>query len=318
MRGRCYIARICAALALAALALLIALPEARFGALALANRLFELSEARNNYIYARFDIPAGQSDALAKALAAVLCAAWGGVVFSARHRWPALFTALLAAGVQSYFGVSLPTWGNALLLGGLALALLKRPARWRTALCFALAAALLVALISALLPGVNAGIEAASERVRDALSWNAQLSEGSAAEAPAEGIETRHVNTRTLLSGEERSRAGDSFRLVTVEEQQISQPEWIDYLRTAMIALLALALLILPFVPFAVINARRRKALEAREVFDSDDVNAAVRAMFRCVIAWHEATGGDMGNRLYRDWPGLMRGRLPAEYAARF
>ena len=65
-------------------------------------------------------------------------------------------------------------------------------------------------------------------------------------------------------------------------------------------------------------NARRKKALAAREAFRSEDVNLAVRAAFQHVVAWLEAAGKGAGNLPYRDWADPLSRLVSGEYAALF
>ena len=114
------------------------------------------------------------------------------------------------------------------------------------------------------------------------------------------------------------AQAEKEYRLVTNEEEQISMPHRINYLRIALLLLLAVALLTLPFVPFLWLNACRRKALEIRKAFEAEDTKAAVCVIFQHIVAWLEATGNGAGNLPYRDWPQHLAPRLSEEYAQRF
>ena len=86
--------------------------------------------------------------------------------------------------------------------------------------------------------------------------------------------------------------------------------------RTGMITVLLLtaALVILPFLPFALLNRRRRQAQEARKAFQSENIREAVAAIFQQVTAWLEAAGLGGGNAPYAEWGG----GLNPEYARHF
>ena len=299
-------------------ALLLLVPGARNGAALLCNRLFELSESVNPYIYERFSVPAGTDVLPAVLLAAAACVSWTVFLVLSRRRVPVLLTALAAAGFQVYFGVSLPAWGNVVLFAFLGFLLFPQPASLRSALCFVLSVLLVSVLVSVFLPGVDEATEAASERVRDRFSRILRQASETAEEPPAEGMETRHVNTRSLLTGENEARTGRSYRLVTVEEEQISRPHWIDYLKIVLLLLLSVALVAAPFVPLAILNARKKKARQARSVFRSANANEAVCAMFAHIIRWLRLTGHDAGNLLYREWDGMLSGQISGEYARRY
>ena len=92
----------------------------------------------------------------------------------------------------------------------------------------------------------------------------------------------------------------------------------LNWLKIILLLLLTVALVSLPFAPFLVLNARRRKAAEARKAFLGDNVNEAVGAIFQQVVAWLEATGYGAGNRLYRDWAGTLPDSMEAGYPDRF
>ena len=316
--GRRRILPFCIAAASASLLLLFLLPSARQGMAILCNRLFDWSEAVNTYVYDRFPVSRGQNTALAALLLLVFCGAWCAILATFRNKLLVMLTTLVLAGLQVYFGLALPAWGNVLLFAFLGFLLLPQPVSLKTALCYALSILTITAMILLMWPGVDAATETASERVRDDISRMAQSITGTAAEMPADRMETRRVNTQSLLTGEREAQSGKTYRLVTVEEEKISMPHWINYLKIILLLLLSIALLILPFAPFAVLNARRKKALAARQAFQSEDMHKAICSMFRHVIAWLKATGHDAGNLLFRAWPEALADRLPEDYLKQY
>ena len=304
---------------LAALILLWGIPEARRGAQALLNRVFDRSEAVNAYVYERFPVPETQPVVLSALLLALIPAALLGMAVFSGSRLPVFLLMTGCVLFQVYFGVAFPGWINVLLFALFALWMLRRP-RSRAAVC--LTAGVIAVLSAAVLlfwPGVDAATETVSEQVRDNLSRMAQSVAGTAAELPAGEHETRHVHTQSLTAGEQEARTGKEYRLVDVEEEQISMPRWVNYLKIALLLLLSAAVVILPFLPFLLVNARRKKAMKAREAFQSENVSEAVCAVFQQVIAWLEATGHGKGNIPYRAWSGqLEEGLWPERYAERF
>ena len=300
------------------LAAFLLIPGCRSSMAALCNRLFAWSESVNTYVYDRFPVPDGQPLLPAILLVGIAAGAWIALLIISGSRLLALLTAILAAGFQVYFGVAFPFWINGVLFAGLGLLLFSGPLRAKKVLGCAAALLSVSLLVFLIWPGVDARTEAASERIRDLFSQAAGQITGSTREAPADGMETRHVNTQSLLTGQEEAQAGQTYRLVTVEEDQISIPRWIDYLKIVLLMLLAVAVIILPFVPFVLLNSRRKKALDARNAFDSESVSEAVVAMFRHVVAWLEATGHGAGNRLFRDWADPLAAQFSPEYAARY
>ncbi len=306
-------------LATAALAgLLFLLPAARGGLAALMNRLMEASEAVNAYAYRRIPVTYAADETLAGILlgGAAACLAGAGTVRF--RRACGIFLAVICAGIQVYFGLSLPAAANiaAFTLCGIMAA---DRISLKKALCLAAAAAVLAGLTAVIRPGTDEATEWASERVRDLLEQSA----GPAAESPADEEpdtirETRHTDTRELTQGDREAEADRKYRLVTIEEEEISRPEWIDYLKNALLILAALAAVVLPFIPAAALNRRRRKAREARAVFASPDRNEAACAMFRHAAKYLEKTGKGAGNIPFRDWPAAMAGKMPEKYVDSF
>lgn len=316
LRRRLAFPALCAALL--CLLLLLALPEARRGAGALCNGVFAASERINAYAYDYFPVPEGQSVWLAAALL--------GITLSALIAWTALLRSRAAAlGLmaactlfQVYFGLPFPGWINVPLYGLFALWMMRRPLR-RESLLACGAALLAVSLLMAFLfPGVDAATEAASETARDCLSRMAGQIAGSAPETPEGETETRRAHTLSLETGDREARIGREYRLVTVEEEQIAMPRWVDYLKIILLLALSAALVILPFTPFLLLNARKKKAREARKAFSDENVGKAVCAIFRQVILWLDETGCGAGNLLYRDWAERLPATLPEDYARRF
>lgn len=308
----------CAVLMALSIVLLPALPPARLGLMALCNRLFSLSEQANAYAYARFPVPEDQSTVWAWLLIACFLGGYAGLAAALKSRLPLLLLAVLSAAAQAYFGLSLPTYGNILffLLLGVGVMLFSAPPK--CALAFAAAAVLTALLSVGLWPGVDAATEAASETARDHLALVTTALEEGTGESPAAPLETRHVNTRSLISGEAGAPTGREYRLLTVEEQQISQPHWIDYLKILLLLLAAAGAVFAPFAPFWYLNACRKKALEARRAFAGENVGEALCAMFRLAAAYLENGGCGEGNRPFRAWDLGKAEKLPEDYRRRF
>ena len=299
-------------------ALLLLVPEARRGAQALCNRLFAASEAVNAYAYRYFPVPESQSAVLASCL--LLCAAGLSAALTAavRSRLPVLGILTACTLFQVYFGLAFPAWVNIPLYGLLAARMMQRPVCRRTAAAFCVLFLLVSLSVILFLPGTDAATEAASESVRDRLARMAEQLTGAARETPAGETETRRIHTRSMETGDLEAETEREFRLITAEEEQISLPRWINWMKMILLLILAVAVIALPFVPFWVLNVRKKKAQESRKAFGSPDVREAVQAIFRQVILWLEATNHGAGNRLYRDWAGTLPEGLPDSYADRF
>ena len=304
--------------AVAALLLLFTLPTARRGLFSLLNRLFEESEAVNAYVYGRIAVSGASSPPLAASLLAFALSALLAAALLTHRRPCVLCFPVGCAAFQAYFGLSFPAWVNVPLFALFFLCLLRRPTARRDMLTVLAACALVSVAVALFLPGTNAAVETASEKARDALCRMTGGMTNAAPEEAAGETETRHTHTRSPEEGNGEAAADREYRLVTREEERISAPHWFDILKTVLMLLLAAAILILPFLPFAALNARRKKAREIRAVFEGGDVSEAVCAIFSQAAACLEALGLGETDKPYAAWPETALKDLPADYAARF
>ena len=302
----------------ASLLLAFFLPTARMSLLSLLNLLFSASEQANAYAYDYFQTPENQSTVLALVLAGGFFVSYFGLAVALRSCLLLLTAAVTAALLQAYFGLSLPVWGNLALFFALGLGCVLFCSPKKSALPFAALILLTVMLSAALLPGVDAATETASETLRDRLALATRQEERLAGEDPDSLLETRHINSRSLRTGEEKAAVSREYRLLTVEEQQISQPRWIDYLKIMLLLLLSVSVVVLPFLPFLYMNARRKKAQEARLLFQSEHSGEALCAMFRHAVKYLENRGFGGGNRPYRQWPENWSDCLPEAYQKQY
>ena len=304
----------CLTVFLLSLLLLLLVPSANQGMKALLNRVFDASEAVNAYAYDRFDVPAGLPVGLSVLLLSLMGLSLLSLILLSGSRAPALGLMAGLVFFQVYFGLSFPAWVNVPLFALFALWMMKRPRERKTVVSVLVCFCVLSLAVTLLYPGVHAATEAASEAVRDRLSQAAQSLTGNTRELPMGENETRHVHSLSLTAGSREARPDREFRLVAVREEQISMPHWVDYLRIVLLLLLSAALLVLPFLPFILLNRRRKRVLDARKVFQSESVNEAVFAIFQHVAALLEATGRGGENQLYAAW----RADLSPDYAVRF
>ena len=298
--------------------LLLLIPETRHSMRELLNRVFSASEVVNSYVYPRFAVPENQSVLPAVILLLCAVALLLGITAVLRSRLIAL--GLMAACVlfQVYFGLAFPSWVNILL--GILFAgwMLRRPVRrkdWIACGAFILLVTLMTVIF---LPGVNADTEAASEKVRDRLTQLAEQIAGTVPESPAGETETRHIHTRSLENGDLEAGTEQEFRLVTVEEEQISMPHWINWVKMILLLLLSVLVVALPFTPFLLLNARKRKARENRKAFASENVSEGIRAIFGQIVLWLETVYPGAENLLFREWAGVLPEELPEGYVERF
>ncbi|MBR4501052.1 MAG: DUF58 domain-containing protein [Clostridia bacterium] len=303
----------------AILACLLLVPGLRRSAGALCNRIFEESERLNTYLYPRFAVPDGQGILPA---AGCLCLIFAGplaAMILMRSRLTALCFMLFTVGFQVYFGLSLPSWMNAALFLLFALWCMGNRETIREnarILSLAVLSAILVTYI--FFPGVNAATESASERARDLMADIAGTDAGAFLDLPGAVSETRHTHDLSPMEGEASARSEREYRPVSVGEQQISGPERTDWVRVLLLVLLAAALLILPFLPFLVLNERRKKVRETTALFENGDTAEAVCAIFGRVIAWLDAMDCGQGNLPCRDWAQGLEQTVSPDYALRF
>ena len=308
----------CCAVLAVCLFLLFFLPPVRLSALALCNRVFAASERANAYAYDYFQTPENQSAAPALVLTGLFVVSYFILAIMLRGQMILLLFALTAAGLQAYLGLSLPAWGNIALFFTLGLGLVLFSTPKKSALPFAALALLAVLITAVFLPGVDGDMEALSEKARDALAPVTRQEETLTGENLDSALETRHVNSRTLLTGDEKASPNREYRLLTVEEQQISKPRWIDYLKIALLLLLSAAVVVLPFLPFLYMNARRKKTQDARRLFQSENAGEALCAMFRHAAKYLENGGCGGGNLPYRQWTKAFPEGLPENYRAQY
>ena len=213
---------VCFAVCLVSLCLLILLPGAASGVKAICNRLFSASEAKNAYLYTHFEIPPNTSTTVAGIL---LCAAGISLLILtgiSRSALPALCWMFCLSAAQSYLGLSLPVWlivPVSALFGWFTLKKSKAGVLLYAAAILGIAAAVIL-----IHPGEDPRIENFSEGLRDRLGSYAMRLTGAFEETPQNWVETRHVNSRSLIRGDGDSQASREFRIVTREEEQISKP----------------------------------------------------------------------------------------------
>ena len=298
--------------------LLLFIPEANRGARMLCNSVYTASEEMNSYEYRHFSVPEQQSTGLAVSF--LLCISVLLVAMTVILRSRFLMMGIMAACTlfQVYFGLPFPVWICIPLYGLFAVWMLRRPVILRNIVLCCTFLLIVSVLVMLFLPGTDTATEAASEAVRDRLALVAERIAGTVQEIPEGETETRHIHSRSLESGEREDGTDQEFRLVTVEEEEISMPHWVDWMKMVLLMLLAVALVILPFCPFLLLSIRKKRGQEIRKTFGAENVSEAVQHIFRQIILWLEVTEHGAGNLLYRDWTHQLPDNLPEGYAERF
>lgn len=291
-----------AATLLLGICLLVLNPFLRDGVLSLLNRLFRASEARNAYEYEMFAVADERAEmpAFIVMTLALLAAVFLLIIHDLRIA--GLIILAVPAVLQAYFGLAAPAYVNAaVILAALMMQLEPQNRHYGTAY-IAILAILLAVIIGVFFPGVHAGTEELSEQVRDWLGRAADEENALSGESLSEWMETRHVNEKSMDNGEKEARGTEGYRVLQVEKMQISRPDWINLLKTAMLLIGSVLLLILPFVPFIIVNMRRNRAMRQQADFDAPDGSLAVRAMFRHVVRYLSASGMQEKNVPYQAW----------------
>lgn len=313
--------RMTAVLCLAAvvLVLLFLLPAARESLKCLLNYLFAASEAVNTYVYDRFSVAADASPTLALLLLGGLIAVLLSLSLLRRSSLIPFLFALFLAFAEIWLGLTPPLL-NALLFAMLIL-LVLRVRDPRNAGAVLLASAAVFLCVSAVFPGVNAALEERSELARDRLDVLEQRMTGTYAEENSAVQSAREENRLHEGAGANRendTRNDRGYQHLYKQEQQISRPQRVRYLKILLLTLAILALLTLPFAPFLFFNAKRKRSLTRRAAFASPDCAEAIRAMFLHLTAYLEACGMWAGNRSFSRWPELLSGHMPADYVRQY
>jgi|GEM_PF-506487 len=316
---------VCVILAAAAVVVMIAYAPARTGAAELLQQVFDASEAANRYEYMDLAEAGNVSASALRAAGLSLCMLLASLCLAAAFLSPA-FGALLAAAAAAFevfFGIVPKSAAlNAAMFCALILCLFYgggRRLRISAAFIPAVLAAAVFALTAAAFPGVDAEIERSSELARDRIS--------SYMDETYERIETGQVLRRTKHESrfaetprQNVPETGDLTQMYRdeVEREDISLPDVKRKANIPLIILEIIALFLLPFVPFWLLEKRRRKLESMRAGFGSEDISAAVRAMFRHSLDCLEACGLEPGNRdnscLAGDVASLFSGQLADSY----
>lgn len=303
------------------LAMLFLWPAARESAKLLCNLLFDASEQVNSYVYERFPVSDTASPISATVLLSICAVSVCIMAVVRKSRGAALLFMVSLAGAEIYFGLTPPALLNVALFVLPALLLLQGQNLITSAGC-ATAVFVMFFVVAAVFPGVDSRMEAASESVRDRLAPVEQLiSEYTPVQQPDEAQKTRYENRLNEQSGRldaDNTQDYQDYRLEQEREQELSKPRRIQYLKIAILLVLIVLLLLTPFLPFVLLDSRRRKALERRAAFLSEDPSEAIRAMFLHMEAYLESSGFAPDNRLFSDCGVEIAERWSAAYANRY
>ena len=307
---------LCLCIVLLSVMALLLLPGFRESGKALCNALFEASEAVNAYEYRHFSVADGTTFISALVLTAIAVI---GLYLLALVRSSRILTLLLAVGftgVQAYFGVVFPWWGNVLVFMLLGAVLLRAG---HSLLPYMAGVLTISLMVNVLVPGIHIPTENASEAVRDRLSIVGQELTEELIQSLPETQKTQHENRLDIEGGMETGDGMSNDREYRYEqelEQEISKPNRSNYFKIAVIFLLIVALLLGPFLPFILLDSRRKKALARREKFDSENLSEAIRAMFLHLIAWLESCGQSAGNLPFSAWTSHLQ--MPEAYLTQY
>ena len=299
-------------------AFFLLIPAVRNSGMELLNRLFEASERANAYRYDRFPVSGENSVVPAAFLLFLTASSLLAAAFFSKDPLLIGALALAAAAGQAYFGLTIPSAANVILFAFLGIQLIRKKSGPGAVLFYLIVLIITSAAVSMWRPGTDLWLEEQSETVRDRISLRTVQKTDQDRNGPGELPETRHVNSRSLISGNGPSDAGREFRLITEDEEQLSLPEWLAGLGNAV----PLMLIILCFGFLSVFLIRMVKGIrEARkfaEHFVSEDHAESVRYMFIRIGAWLDSFGLGGGKLPFREWIPALSENLTDPYAHRF
>ena len=229
---------------LLAAVLLLALKPARESLKCLCNLVFAASEAVNAYAYDYFEVSDAASPVLALGLQVTAAAGVLLLAYLRGSKIVPLLAALALAGGEIWFGLTPPAAVNVLIFA--LLALLALPVdTLRGRLVFLLAVMAVFLTVQLLAPGVRIGVEEASEHVRDRLDAAEQLVSGAdytpQQEPPQTAREENRLDTETAGETSGDTQNTQDYQHIYEQEQEISRPKRIDYLKIAVLTILILA-----------------------------------------------------------------------------
>ena len=308
------------------LLLLLMLPSANDGLRLIFNRIAEISEARNRYIYIRLPLNDTYADEttpviIAETLLALPAAAFSSAAVRKEIKFPIAVCSIgIIAFSEAYLGITPPAFLNILLFFLLACICVRKSGSAELSAAAAAAVVCAVALtVTASVPGVDPGLENYSEQLRDRISEtvspyvNAVRQEEMS--SPARKESRLNEEDAAFSTG---AAPYEDLNAEIIYEEQISRPEIIDY-RKIILMLLAIPLfVIVPFLPLYFIARGRRKALERRVLFDSDDPSEAIRAMFPHIYRCLLALGLQEANLSFASRGKDVEALLPGDYAREY
>lgn len=307
---------LCLFVAALTLAAFFLIPDLRESGKALCNVLFDASEAVNAYIYDHFPVANDITPVPALILILLFVLSLYLLAVVRASRVLALILVIILASAQAYFGVPLPLWANVLAFALLGTVFLRS---FHDLLPYGATILLLALTVSLAIPGIHIPTETASEAVRDRLSViGMQMVENMTPLAPGTQ-KTQHENRldKNSLAEDPDSVQNDrDYHYAQEQEQEISRPRRINWLKIIVILFLIVALLLGPFLPFFLLDSRRKKALERRRKFDSENDSEAICAIFLHVIAYLDSCGKGLGNIPFTSWTKLLQ--MPAEYRTQY
>ena len=237
----------------------------------LVNRLFDLSAARQRYLYDNFAVSA------VSPIPAVL---WGAALTAVSFGWlgawklalPGVLAILITACSCAYFGVTPgATWLLVILaLSGLSMAVRSE---LRAAVLLLASAAVIAGLTLWLLPGENARISALDDQLRDTLALTTVTQQRQTENTPTPTPETQP------------EQENKEPMLLQIREQM--DP------KTIILIVLIIAILLVLFVPAALRDRLQKRRDRNRTGMDSDDRAEAIRATFRYALLWLRAADRD-------------------------
>lgn len=266
-----------------------------------ANRLYDIGEKAQAYVYERFCIAVGaEEQEQCLRMAVIWCGCIVGipaaVPTASVRRWICIGMAAAVMLCFAYFGLLPNKIFIALLLFSLLIA--AGSGRIKTILPLLLMATLLFSAVIIIDPGENVAVSKADEQLRDRLA-----------------VETARFDGEQNKNSDERVQGKKN-------DNKSSLTKWIGGVMAkkkggrlfAVLALILLILLIL-FVPAVIHDKLEKKRHRNRIGIYDEDPATAVRAMFPYIAKWLKVYGIEFTNMPFSAFTVQVKDRISEQYA---
>lgn len=274
------------------------------GMMTVINRLYDIGEKAQSYVYDRFRIEMN-ADTRKQCMRLAVC--WFGCITgtivalpsTAVRRWICIGAAAAVMLCLAYFGL-LP---QPVLAGIMLISLLitASAGKIKTLLPLLILTTLLFSAIIMIDPGESINISRADEQLRDKLAVQTARLEGRQNTAASAGKNNRkNYNNKKLKK----------FLAGTGLQKKIR--------RLLIILSLIIFILLILFVPAVIHDHLEEKRKINRSGIDNKDPASAVRAMFPYTLKWLKIYGIEITNRPFNAFIAQVQTDISKEYACRY